>query len=423
MFGLWGVFCGVLLVSGCVSSKPGVVEPTQEQLMSGVWNQPPVGGYTLTFEEVMLRLREGREAWGDRPALDLPRHPAEKYLKGWVIVLDPGHGGKGLEVPTWKAGPTGQREAVMNLRVALMLREMLVQAGATVGLTRETEFNDIADDRIGDYDHGADKARNTLELRAEFANNFPRPDGGKGADLFISLHHNASSSPTTNWGSVWFHGPVGDAEVELDAAKAIAHHLALSMRQEETGKTSPMMNDKQMYAGGFGVLRQSRVPAILTEASFFSHLEEEQRLADPGYLVREAYGLYVALCELAYGGRPTQSLPVVSVSGGRATVTTTLGDGLPGWWGSDLGRVLPGSVSVEVNGERVPSSFDPKAGTVTAEFDPDPAGPMVIALRHQNFFKHSNWPQRYRLNADATVEPLGSARSGVGLADEPTLGR
>ena len=65
--------------------------------------------------------------------LEVPTHA--RYLKGFKICLDPGHGGQ-AHVPDYKRGPTGVREAEVNLKVALHLRDILQQVGATVVMTR-----------------------------------------------------------------------------------------------------------------------------------------------------------------------------------------------------------------------------------------------------------------------------------------------
>jgi len=102
--------------------------------------------------------------------------------------------------------------------------------------------------------------------------------------------------------------------VSLDVAKYVAHHLGSQMRTQ-VAHTSPLMSDQLMYNSGFGVLRQCDMPALLCESSFFTNLAEEQRLRDADYNLREAYGIYLGLCEYAYGGRPTQSLPTVERDG------------------------------------------------------------------------------------------------------------
>lgn len=85
-------------------------------------------------------------------------------LKVGRVVIDPGHGGK----DTGTIGPTGLREKDLVLDVALRLKELLVtRLGVDVILTRST-------DRFI-----------PLEERTAIANQ-------TGADLFISIHANAS---------------------------------------------------------------------------------------------------------------------------------------------------------------------------------------------------------------------------------------
>src|SRR5690625_4225863 len=65
----------------------------------------------------MLDQRSDWRTWRD---IDFPRHPAEKFLENWVIVIDPGHGGDAHR-RGFKRGPTGVREADINWRVAVLL--------------------------------------------------------------------------------------------------------------------------------------------------------------------------------------------------------------------------------------------------------------------------------------------------------------
>ncbi|MEM1098913.1 MAG: N-acetylmuramoyl-L-alanine amidase [Planctomycetota bacterium] len=417
----------------------------------------------MTMDEALSRL-DAADDWLEHPPLNLPRHPAEKYLEGWVIVLDPGHGGKSLEVPGWKTGPTGVREAEMNLRVGLMLRQLLEDAGAIVGMTRTEETSKIADDRIGDYDHGADVDPDdpegyaewgTLQRRAHFANTFPRPENARpggvpdgqggfmGADLFISLHHNASSRSEANYTTMWFHGPPEDALVDLDAARHLAREVGYALRTD-VGLTSPIMNDQQMYETGFGVLRHAKVPAVLTESSFFSNPEEEQRLDDPGYLLREAHAIYRGLCEMAYAGRPTQTIGEIGVASFTGqnefalTIPIRFDDGLPDWWGHELARTLESTVDLEVNGQPIrgwqvanleSGVYDivltiPSDAIVSFERTEDllivRPDDFVLTIKHANFLKAHNWPQRYAIELkwepDAetpevvSVTPLGAER-------------
>jgi len=331
-----------------------------------------------------------RPDWiGSYPAIIIPRHPAEKFLKGVTIVLDPGHGmsdGNSVEKdPTYKRGPTGVREDDINLRVGLLLHRLLKDAGANVILTRDRDMY------LG------------LKERADIANSAIRPDGGVGADLFISIHHNAVNNPVANYTSVWYHGQVDDAETGLDAARYIAHRLGAAMRTD-VGKTSPLLSDQLMYPGGFGVLRACEVPGILLECSFYTQHEEEQRLRDAGYNLREAYAIYEGLCEWAYGGRPTQLTPSVAfspVGGNQVRLATTLDERLPDWWGRDRTRILQSSVRVNINGKPVPHDFDPVTKQLTATFtlpsrgEPGTTMAIDLEIHFSNMFKHANHPQRY----------------------------
>ena len=156
----WFMLLPTLLLCACASSSKPAPQPASNL------RDVTVDGWEPADLEQAMSLLDTRDEqlWEDhgRP-LRVPRHPAEKYLKGWVIVLDPGHGGK-ADVEGYKRGPTGVREAEMNLRVAKLLRRLLEDAGVEVLLTREGETSAAADDRLKD----------THKRRAEIANNAPR---------------------------------------------------------------------------------------------------------------------------------------------------------------------------------------------------------------------------------------------------------
>ena len=334
----------------------------------------------VTSLDEAISIIDARDDWKTLPPMNVPRHPAEKFLKGLVIVIDPGHGGKDHA----GHGVAGILEADMNWRVGVLLGRLLQDAGVNVTLTRHgDEFIELRD-------------------RAEIANNIVRPDGGIGADLFISVHHNSTSNRTTNWPSVWYHGTVDQAEVSIDAARFVALELGKATRTQ-VAVTSPLFSDELMYPGGFGVLRACRVPCFLCECSFYSVPEEEQRLADAAYNLREAYAIYAGLCEWAYGGRPTQSIPQVTLENGKLRITTTLDEGLPAWWGKERSRILASSIAVRYGTgpremHRVPHEFDPKSRTLTVEIPVDAQQPDArLEIHFANMFSNHNWPQRYVL--------------------------
>jgi N-acetylmuramoyl-L-alanine amidase len=417
--------CGsFLLLVGCRPDKKPVVQPTTRATTPATTR----AAAPMSMDEA-IRLIDRRAQWTDFPPIDVPRNPAEKYLNNLTIVIDPGHGGEdggatSTKPAGYKAGPTGEREAYMNLRVALLLQKLLKDAGVNVIMTRE------GDDTIG------------LTERAEVANHAKRIDGGIGADLFVSIHHNAGGGPTTNYTSVWYHGTVDDNEPDLDVARYLALELGKAMRTQ-VARSSPIFSSQLMYDGGFGVLRTCKVPGVLCECSFYTDPTEEQRLRDAGYNLREAYAIYNGLCAWAYCGRPTQSTPTVELADGSLRIMTTLSEGLPNWWGSDRSRILRSSIFATIDGKPAAIDFDPLTCRLIinapAAFG---TGEHVLTIHHANLMKNHNWPQRYGLKpvsepgavatTGAASRPAGSGWSAVPLqslrpsqqpATRPTLQR
>lgn len=292
-----------------------------------------------------LRTPAGAYRWTDPPPPLFPIPPYARHLDGVLIVLDPGHGGRAWD-PTYKAGPTGLREAVVNLAVAQRLAEFLRAAGAKVVLTREADVA-LADDDKQD-----------LKARIDVANRLR-------ADLFLSIHHNAAASPDVNYTSVYYHGQPDDQPASVAAARQIADGLNDALRLEQfLGST--VVSDYSIYPkDGFAVLRQAQVPAVLSEASFHSHPIEESRLRDAVYNRREAYGLFLGLARWAAAGLPRVELAGGGAARGRA-LTITLDDGLSGrgGLGAGLPKILEATLRVEAGGAPAAYRYDARARTI-----------------------------------------------------------
>jgi len=281
--------------------------------------------------------------WTDLPAPGFPIPPQARYLSGLRVVLDPGHVGQRDPGGTWKRGPTGLREAEVNLRVAQFLRQFLEAANAEVRLTRSTDESlDLPD-------------KDDLQQRVELANSWP-------ADLFLSIHHNASADARANYTAVFYHGGPGRSPASLDAARHLAAGLSAALRLE-TQLPCPVVSDLALHANdGFAVLRLAEVPAVLCEASFHTNPQEEQRLRDPLYNRREAYGLFVGLVGWAYDGLPRVRL--LQPADGRVRrggeVIVELDDGLSarGGLGGDRREIRADSLRVQLGERKVPYAVD-----------------------------------------------------------------
>jgi len=307
------------------------------------------------------------------PTSALP--PYARHLAGMRICLDPGHGGDAHR-PNYKRGPTGLREAEVNLRVALILKDLLEASGATVIMTRTTDVCLHPEDE------------EDLRLRAEVAN-------ASNSDLLLSIHHNAGP-PEANYTSVWYHADVDHSPASLDVARYVAVALMDELRlPDQLGV--PVLSDQLIYPrSGFRLLRLARVPAVLCESSFHSNPEEENRLRDPDYNRREARALFTGLARYALGGIPRARLiqPAGGVvrSTGDAEVVIELDDGLRARksWGWDRRMILKDSIIVRVGDARWPHLYDERSNRVTLYLPSREPGPLRIGVQYENMFKHSN---------------------------------
>lgn len=214
-------------------------------------------------------------------------------LSGKIICVDPGHGGTAL-TDSYRVGPGGEREEWINLRVAKLLQKKLEEKGATVVMTRTT------DDTIA------------LWRRAKMAVDHK-------ADLFVSIHHNATADPTVDFPIVYFHGHVS----ENLAGVALAKNLVTSITKYLFKGNSPVSvaSDFSIFPkAGAQVLRGTYgIPAVLAEAAFFTNPSEEQKLKQEEYNQKEAMA-YIEALEAFFG----QSIPKILPKNSLVSVTPFL---------------------------------------------------------------------------------------------------
>lgn len=214
-----------------------------------------------------------------------------------VIVLDPGHGGK-------DPGAIGRKlkvqEKDVNLAVSLKLKRLLEQElGLTVLMTR-------SDDRFV-----------SLGDRTKFANE-------KQADLFVSIHANASKNSSSHGAETYYLATAmtSDARavealenqvVELyeggvsarkkyDDLDFILSDLSQTEHLESSNELAGNIQlnlvagsgfyDRGVKQANFYVLRGAYMPSVLVELGFLSNPEEEAKLADPQYQERLARTIF-----------------------------------------------------------------------------------------------------------------------------------
>lgn len=342
--------------------------------------------YPLTVLLLLTSCAQRPEIAERQEAVEIAVPPYARHLKGWTICLDPGHGGQG-HIPDYKRGPTGIREAEVNLQVALYLREMLQGSGATVIMTR------------------LDDTYVSLPRRSQIANE-------NHADFFISLHHNAiENRPETNYTSTWYHGDADESRPSLDLARYIQQGVADALRLP-TSPATGLYSDKLVATSGFGVLRLTECPAVVCEASFYSNPEEEARLRLPDYRKREAYGYFLGLARYVASGFPKGTLvkpsprgvppgcdvPVV-IHTKTPRLQIRISDGLHerGAWMLKRQQVFTDSIRVKIDGVSVPFHYHRDTELIDVNIEkPLSNGVHAVQTELVNYYGNHSLPSPHR---------------------------
>ena len=173
------------------------------------------------------------------------------------VWLDAGHGGKDSG-----AAANGMKEKDLVLKMVKYAKSYLENhyKGVQVNLTRSTDvFYELSE-------------------RADMANKW-------GADVFISFHINAGGGT----GFETFRYP-GTAGKTLDLQKALHNEILTTM------KAYGQIVDRGLKQANLAVVRETHMPAVLTENLFIDRKEDADRLKDSGFLkaVGEAHARGIA---------------------------------------------------------------------------------------------------------------------------------
>lgn len=185
-----------------------------------------------------------------------------------IVFLDVGHGGSDPGATYY-----GVREKDINLDISLKLEKALKNAGYDVILSRT---NDVF------IDHKVE--------RSKIAN-------ASGADIFISVHHNAMPNNTSVNGieTFWYeYDPNWQPQINKDMhnnpdrlVKSAA--LANEIHNNLIKQTSAF--DRGVRRDTFAVLRETALPAVLLEFGFMSNRSELNKLLSNSYQDRLVKGV------------------------------------------------------------------------------------------------------------------------------------
>jgi N-acetylmuramoyl-L-alanine amidase len=208
-----------------------------------------------------------------RPLLFPSRYLDPKKIT--TICLDPGHGGKdsGNRVGF---GFFGHSEKTYTLLLAFELRDQLKKLGFNVMLTRSSDTYVELPDR-------------------------PALANRRGADLFVSLHFNATQTgkdevagPETycitpvGAASSNAHGENGEFGSSIGDGPTTANRhegqsLLLAYQMEKSLVQNLNANDRGVRRARFAVLRDAAMPAILIEGGYMTNPTEGKKIYDAAY--------------------------------------------------------------------------------------------------------------------------------------------
>lgn len=161
------------------------------------------------------------------------------------IYLDAGHGGK-------DPGAVGYlEEDKVNLAIAITLGAELQKAGFKIQYSRKEDVTTSIQYRIAD----ANKSK---------------------ADYFISIHNNSGSSPANGFEIIYCEG----ADRSKKLAQTVYDNVTLNMKVKGRG----IKTDTETPRGRLGVLRDTKMPAILLECGFVTNEQEAKKLKDETYI-------------------------------------------------------------------------------------------------------------------------------------------
>ncbi len=243
-----------------------------------------------------------------RPLLFPSRYVKPAAIR--TICLDPGHGGR----------DTGNRvgwhyEKIYTLALAGELRDQLKKAGFNVILTRTRDtYVELPD-------------------RPAYANQ-------RGADLFVSLHFNATptgknvvegpqtycitpvgASSTDAQGEGSNHGPT-PANRDEDESLFLAYQIQKSL----VGNLDA--NDRGVRRARFAVLRDARMPAVLIEGGYMTNPYESKKIYSSAYRRQMAAAIVKGI--LAYQKLVSPPPPSVSDVHQKPTLKYPPAKHLPG---------------------------------------------------------------------------------------------
>ncbi|HEM3717234.1 TPA: GBS Bsp-like repeat-containing protein [Streptococcus suis] len=226
------------------------------------------GNYT---SHVYYRGKDGSMAMVGAAHANLPAgtYSQRSPQRSFTVYIDPGHGGADSG-----ASYGGVHEKTLAMNVANKLKANLLALGINVLMTRTADYN------------------------VDFVTERSRMANSSNADLFISLHFNATGAGTTKAKGIetyWYQSnPSYPSKINqayhndptrLTESQTLANQVQASLIKE-TGAFN-----RGVKRETFAVLRETKIPAVLVEMGFMDNPSELQVIKQDSYQTKLAKAL------------------------------------------------------------------------------------------------------------------------------------
>ncbi|QDE32545.1 MULTISPECIES: N-acetylmuramoyl-L-alanine amidase [Shewanella] len=278
---------------------------------SSLFTLPPTAPYG---NRLVVDLEDS--AGGSSAVQQSVRRSANQSSRDIVVAIDAGHGGE----DPGSIGPSGIHEKRVVLEIAKRLaRKINSISGMRAVMTRS-----------GDYFVNLNK-------RSELARNSK-------ADLLISIHADAFTSPQPNGASVWvlsmrranseigrwleqkekhseLLGGAGEIiqntdseqylamtllDMSMNSSMAISHSIAGDILRDL--RTITHLHKRNPESASFAVLKSPDIPSILVETGFISNPNEERLLSNGNHQEKLANAIYKGVLRYFESNPPADSL-------------------------------------------------------------------------------------------------------------------
>lgn len=176
-----------------------------------------------------------------------------------IVILDPGHGG---EDPGKVSEYSDLKEKDVNLKIALMTKQILEKENFSVILTRQ-------EDKL-EYSEGT---TNVVQKRRQDLNRRKKIMDEAGAAIVVSIHLNGFPEKQY-YGAQTFYPPNSVESMKL------ANVLQKSLKDNVDAENN---RQPQLKKDPIIILADLKTPTAIIECGFLSNAEEEKKLATDEY--------------------------------------------------------------------------------------------------------------------------------------------